>query len=113
MKAAIGIEDLQIPETYTLSQNYPNPFNPTTKISYTLPKSSYVTLTVYDLTGKEIAKLLDNTVANTGTNYVEWNGKDMKGRLAASGVYFYKIEARSMETGRTDFLNVKSMVLMK
>jgi hypothetical protein len=48
-----------------------------------------------------------------GTNYVEWNGKDVNGRLASSGVYFYKIEARSMETGRTDFLQVKSMVLMK
>jgi hypothetical protein len=107
------VGDLPIPDVYTLSQNYPNPFNPTTKISYTLPKSSYVTLTIYDLNGKEIAKLLDNNVSNMGTNYVEWNGKNMKGMSASSGVYFYKIEARSMQTGKTEFLQVKSMILMK
>ena len=109
----IDVEELPIPETYTLSQNYPNPFNPTTKISYTLPRSSYVTLTIFDLNGKEITKLLNNTVSNMGTNYVEWNGKNARGISASSGVYFYKIEARSMETGKTDFLQVKSMLLMK
>jgi flagellar hook assembly protein FlgD len=65
------------------------------------------------LNGKEIARLLDNQTANTGVNYVEWNGKNAKGITASSGVYFYKIEARSMETGKTEFLQVKSMMLMK
>ena len=111
--ATIDVGDLPTPESYTLSQNYPNPFNPTTKISYTIPKSAYVTLTIFDLNGKEITRLLDNTVSNLGTNYVEWNGKNAKGITASSGVYFYKIEARSMETGKTDFLQVKSMILMK
>ena len=110
---SIDVNELTIPDVYTLSQNYPNPFNPTTKISYSLPKLSYVTLTVYDLNGKEITRLLDNRVSNIGTNYVEWNGKNAKGNLASSGVYFYKIEARSTETGKTEFLQVKSMILMK
>ena len=113
MLNTIGVENPTVPEVYTLSQNYPNPFNPSTKISYTLPKSSYVTLTIYDLNGKEIAKLLDNQVSNSGTNYAEWNGKNAKGILASSGVYFYKIEARNTETGKTEFLQVKSMLLMK
>lgn len=113
MVSTVDVDELTTPDIYTLSQNYPNPFNPTTKIGYSLPKSSYVTLTIYDLNGKEITKLLDNHVSSVGTNYVEWNGKNAKGNLASSGVYFYKIEARSMETGRTEFLQVKSMILMK
>ncbi|MGE5796690.1 MAG: T9SS type A sorting domain-containing protein [Ignavibacteria bacterium] len=87
-------------QTFTLSQNYPNPFNPTTTITYTLPKSSIVTLKVYDILGKEIATLV-NEEKLSGTYNVTWNAWE-----AASGVYFYKITAG-------EYSKVNKMMLLK
>ena len=72
---------------YFLSQNYPNPFNPTTTITYSLPKSTFVTLKVYDIIGEEIAELV-NEKKDSGTYDVTWNAQNIP-----SGVYFYKITA--------------------
>ncbi len=89
-----------VPDKFELSQNYPNPFNPTTKINFSLPKQSFVTLRIFDITGREVAKLL-NEVKPTGVYSVDFNGADF-----ASGVYFYRIEA-------ADFVDTKRMVLVK
>jgi hypothetical protein len=91
---------INIPNEYSVSQNYPNPFNPVTNIKYQIPKDGFVTLRVYDITGREIAKLV-NEVKQAGSYTVSFNGSNF-----ASGVYFYKIQSG-------DFVKVKKMVLVK
>ena len=89
-----------IPNSYSLSQNFPNPINPSTKISYQLPKTSFVTLRVYDILGREVS-LLVNEQQNAGTYEVTFDANHL-----ASGVYFYRIEAGS-------FVQTRKLVLMK
>ena len=85
---------------FKLNQNYPNPFNPSTKISYSLPKDEYVTLNVYNIAGKEVAKLVDG-LRSAGEYSVSFNASELP-----SGVYFYKLNAGS-------FSQIKKMVLTK
>jgi gingipain R len=89
-----------IPQTFSLSQNYPNPFNPVTKISFDIPKTVLTKLTVYDILGREIMKLV-NEVKQPGQYVVDFDGAKI-----ASGVYYYKLEAGT-------YMNVKKMLLIK
>jgi len=75
-----------------LFNNYPNPFNPTTRIAFSVPEACHVSLKVYDVTGREIAVLIDDYM-NEGRHEVSWNGKDKAGRNVTSGVYFYRLKA--------------------
>ena len=75
------------PSEFKLEQNYPNPFNPVTIINYNLPISTFVTIKIFDLNGREI-KVLVNEYKNAGMYNVEFEGKAL-----ASGVYFYRMEA--------------------
>ena len=93
-------EELIIPTKFELNQNFPNPFNPVTTIRYALPKSARVTLSVYDLNGRVVEKLVDEQKV-PGHYSVQWNAE----RYSA-GVYFYKLEAG-------DFVEVKKCVLVK
>jgi len=98
-----GIEGNAItltPDKFELSQNYPNPFNPVTKISFSIPKQSLVSLKVYDMLGKEVAKLV-NEVKTAGVYNVNFDASSL-----SSGVYFYKIEAGN-------FSEIKKMMLIK
>ncbi len=92
--AVTGIDDNKnkniIPSAFELSQNYPNPFNPSTIIRFALPKSSFVTLKIYNILGQEV-KTLVNENRNAGTYSVQWNGDDNFGIQAASGAYIYRI----------------------
>ncbi|HUN65065.1 MAG TPA: PKD domain-containing protein [Bacteroidota bacterium] len=102
----------QLPRNYTLYQNYPNPFNPTTIITFDLPEPSFVTITVYDVIGREVATLVDHQLLDGGEQQVEFNAVRL-----ASGVYFYKMAARAVpaeqgQTGRT-FVDVKKMLLLR
>jgi photosystem II stability/assembly factor-like uncharacterized protein len=85
---------------YRLSQNYPNPFNPTTNIEFSVARASNVELKVYDLLGREIATLV-NGQHNPGTYSVVFDARHL-----SSGVYYYTMRAG-------DFVNTKSLVLMK
>jgi hypothetical protein len=89
-----------LPKEFALQQNYPNPFNPTTSINYDLPVSSIVTLQIYDVSGREIATLV-NEQQNAGIYNVQFHGSNI-----ASGVYFYRIKAG-------EFTQVKKMFLIK
>jgi photosystem II stability/assembly factor-like uncharacterized protein len=89
-----------VPDKYYLSQNYPNPFNPTTKISFSLPKSGYITLKVYDILGKEVTELINET-KQAGNYIVDFNALDL-----TSGVYFYKLESEG-------FSDIKKMIFLK
>ena len=83
-----------------LKDNYPNPFNPTTRISYSLPQESFVTLKIYDAVGREIATLV-NGLKSEGEYSVDFNAGSF-----ASGFYFYKLEAGNVT-------QVKKMMLIK
>jgi hypothetical protein len=98
----VGIddEDSQLPTEFSLEQNYPNPFNPETIIEYKISNTTPVSITVYDLVGREIAVLV-NEVKQPGNYLVNFNGENI-----ASGVYFYKMIAG-------DFSFVKKMNLLK
>ena len=89
-----------IPAEFALGQNFPNPFNPSTTINYELPASNFVTLKIYDLTGKEVMTLV-NENQNAGRYTATFNGANL-----ASGMYFYKITAG-------EFTFVRKMVLIK
>jgi hypothetical protein len=78
----------EVPNVYTLSQNYPNPFNPTTKIDFGLPKGDFVTLKVFDITGREIEQLVNMRML-AGKYSVTFNN----GNNLASGIYFYRLVA--------------------
>ena len=62
-----------LPEIFTLYQNYPNPFNPITTLRYDLPEQAFVTLTIYDMLGREITKLV-STTQEAGFKLVQWDG---------------------------------------
>jgi flagellar hook assembly protein FlgD len=85
-----------VPTSDELKQNYPNPFNPSTTIEYTLQKQEYVSIKIYDITGKEITSLV-NSEQNAGNYRVIWNGKTDRGTTVASGVYFYQLRTPTMK----------------
>lgn len=95
------------PSIFGLSQNYPNPFNPSTKIRYDIPKYGFVKLTVFDILGKEIEKLVYEK-QTPGIYEATFNGS-----FYPSGVYFYKLTIVD-PTGKTDgFTDTKRMILIK
>jgi hypothetical protein len=89
-----------VPKSYTLSQNYPNPFNPSTNIKFSIPKSGIVKLTIFDITGKVVATLVDEQL-NSGSYTYDFDASNI-----ASGVYFYKLQTDG-------FTDVKKMLLVK
>jgi predicted GH43/DUF377 family glycosyl hydrolase len=93
-------ENIRILNGYSLKQNYPNPFNPTTKIVFSIPKSEFVTLKVYNILGEEVVTLV-NKKQPAGSYEVEWDASGF-----ASGVYYCQLKAG-------DFKHVKKMVLIK
>jgi len=101
-------ENAQKPETpksYALLQNYPNPFNPTTLIRYALPQQANVTLTVYNLLGQEVARLVDE-VQRAGYHEVRWDSRNIHGAFVSSGIYFYRISAGT-------YTDIKKMILLR
>jgi hypothetical protein len=95
----------ELPSSPLLLANYPNPFNPETIIKYQIPKSTDVTLKIYNLLGQEIRTLVDE-FKEAGSYEVYWNGKDDLGQTVASGIYLYQIQAG-------DFVQVKKMAFLK
>lgn len=90
----------EIPDVFELCQNYPNPFNPVTKISYSLPVASNVTIRIFDISGKQVAELI-NSFQQEGTYEVSFEA-----RALSSGIYFYVMRAG-------EFSQTKKMTLIK
>jgi hypothetical protein len=86
--------------TYSLAQNFPNPFNPTTNINFSVPKSEFVKISVYDITGRLVQELVNSNLT-AGKYNATWDASNY-----SSGVYFYKIQAG-------DFTEMKKMSLIK
>jgi hypothetical protein len=101
-KAPDGVRELisGIPLNYNLLQNYPNPFNPTTVIRYQLPVASTVSLTIYDLLGREVATLV-NERQQAGWKEVQWNASTF-----SSGIYFCRLTAGNC-------IETKKMLLLR
>jgi hypothetical protein len=89
-----------VPRAFILRQNYPNPFNPITTIEFDLPKTSEVTLRIYNILGEEVAKLVSEKLAG-GSYLYDWDASNL-----ASGLYLYRLQAG-------DFVETRKMILIK
>jgi GH35 family endo-1,4-beta-xylanase len=110
VKVVNAVGDLagNTPTGFVLGQNYPNPFNPTTAISYQLSAVSFVTLTVHDMLGREVATLVSDE-RRAGAHSVVWDASGQP-----SGVYVYRLTARSLDgNDKTMVVDSKRMILMK
>ena len=99
------IEPKRIVETFSLFYSYPNPFNTATTISYVLKSNSKVKLMIYNLTGKEVVKLIDE-VQLAGEYQVIWNGNDNNRKEVSSGIYFCILKI-------DNFIETKKMILIR
>jgi len=94
-----------LPKEFKLCQNYPNPFNPSTSIEYSVPTKSHVTLTIYNILGQRVSRLVDET-KSAGTYTAVWNGTDDADEPVASGIYFYRLT-------NDDNTSSRKMILLK
>ena len=101
-----SVEDITgLPEAFAFKQNYPNPFNPSTILTVELPEASNVLLTIYDLRGREVRRLVSNRL-EPGFHRVVWGGTSTLGRPASAGVYIAHLIAG-------DFSKTVKMVLLR
>jgi hypothetical protein len=97
----VDIKDEPVkPKKYALEQNYPNPFNPATNIKFSLAKSGYVKLEVYNLIGQKVAEVVNGNM-NAGVHQVNFDAEGL-----SSGVYVYKLTT-------PEFTSSKKLVIMK
>jgi len=89
-----------LPTAFALHQNYPNPFNPVTTIAYDIPRQAHVVLAVYDVLGRKVAELVNETLP-AGSYSVQFDGSGL-----SSGVYVYRLESEK-------FSQARSLVLIK
>ncbi|MCB0748305.1 MAG: T9SS type A sorting domain-containing protein, partial [Ignavibacteriae bacterium] len=99
-----GVTDVKIhnatPAIYALNQNYPNPFNPSTTIEFSIPKTSFVSLKVYDILGREVSNLISE-LKNAGNYNINFNADNF-----SSGLYFYQLKV-------DNFIETKKMMFLK
>lgn len=93
-----------VPLAFGLGEAYPNPFNPSTQIQYSVPQSAFVTLTVYDVLGRDVVTLVHGWTS-PGIYEVRWNASGM-----ASGIYYYRMMAASSQGG---FTTVRKLILAR
>ncbi|MEN8192064.1 MAG: T9SS type A sorting domain-containing protein, partial [Bacteroidota bacterium] len=96
----INEELTNLPKEFSLGQNYPNPFNPSTKIKYSIPNRTQVTLKVFDVLGSEIITLV-NKEQTAGYYAIEFDASNL-----TSGIYFYRVQAGQ-------FVETKKMILLR
>ena len=99
------VSETIIPLEFKLYQNYPNPFNPTTQIKYDLPEDQFVNITIYDVMGRKVRSLMNDS-QTAGYHSLRWDAKNDIGEGIAAGMYIYNIQAG-------EFRAMKKMVLLK
>lgn len=104
---ALGTDDghTGLPTDFQLSQNYPNPFNASTQIKYSLPRTTHVNITVFNVAGQHVTTIIDD-LESAGNHAIVWEAYSADGNPLPSGIYFYRIQAGH-------FLATKKMVLLK
>jgi len=102
----VSLADVTVmPEKFTLHQNYPNPFNPVTTLRYDLPENGYVNIIIYDMLGRQV-KTLFNQTQSAGIHSIQWNATNDYGKPVSAGIYLYQIQAG-------EYISTKKMVLLK
>ena len=101
----LGLDNSLTPKVFALHQNYPNPFNPLTQIRYDLPEDQLVSITIYDVMGRNIRTLM-NVNQSAGYHSIHWDAKNKVGEAVSAGMYIYTIQAGS-------YRHMKKMVLLK
>jgi len=101
---SVYLESL-LPDKFAIHQNYPNPFNPITTLRYDLPEQANVNIIIYDMLGRQVRTLLNQT-QDAGYRSVIWDATNDYGKPVSAGVYLYKIQAG-------EFVQTKKMVLLK
>jgi Secretion system C-terminal sorting domain len=96
----------ELPTHFSLKQNYPNPFNPSTTIRYELPNRSGIRIVITNTLGQQIA-VLENGEREAGIHEVKWHSN------VASGIYFYRIDAVSIDDPNHRFMQARKMLLLK
>jgi hypothetical protein len=96
---AVQAGPVAAPRGFALEQNYPNPFNPQTTIAYQLPQVGPVKLTLYNVAGQVVRRLVDQVQA-AGQYQVTWDSRDDQGREVGSGVYLYRLVAGPFQQTR-------------
>ncbi|HTY58306.1 MAG TPA: S8 family serine peptidase [Bacteroidota bacterium] len=102
---SVGPATQGVPVAFDLEQNYPNPFNPTTRIAYTVGERGLVTLEVFDILGRNVTTLVNETQA-AGSYQITWNGRNGANMPVTSGVYFYRLKSGGLS-------KTNRMVLLK
>lgn len=105
MTTEVNEKTNSLPTEFSLLQNYPNPFNPTTTITFSLPKSTTVDLTIFNVTGQVVNNLVEGQL-NASNHQIQWNGTDNFGSPVPSGIYFYQLKSG-------EFSQVRKMQLLK
>ncbi len=106
--AILGVNDQyigSIPEEFSIHQNYPNPFNPMTQIKYEIPKEIFVSIVVYDLSGR-LVKTLVKENQSAGYYSINWDATNIQGLKVSAGMYIYRIQSGN-------FSETKKMILLK
>ena len=96
---------IEIPVKYAFHQNYPNPFNPVTTLRYDIPENSHVNITIYDMLGRQVKTLINQT-QDAGYRSVIWDATNDYGKLVSAGIYLYQIQAG-------EYIQTKKMLLLK
>ncbi|MGD0339488.1 MAG: T9SS type A sorting domain-containing protein [Bacteroidota bacterium] len=96
----IPYTNMNMKDKFQLYSNYPNPFNPTTTIKFSIPKTGYTTLKIFNITGREVVALVSEKL-NPGTYTTKWDASNL-----SSGIYFYRLQSGT-------FIQTKKLVLMK
>ena len=104
---SVGVDNRNetFPQGFALEQNFPNPFNPVTTLRYALPERGLVTITIYDMLGRQVKTLINQT-QDAGYRSVIWDASNDYGKPVSAGIYLYQIQAG-------DYIQTKKMVLLK
>jgi hypothetical protein len=100
----ISNDNNHLPSRFHLYRNFPNPFNPRTTISFDIPHTAHVQLTIYDILGRQVRRLIDTQPA--GQHKITWDATDNYGQHVAAGLYFCRMEAG-------DYIKVIKLALVK
>ncbi|KAA0227168.1 T9SS C-terminal target domain-containing protein [candidate division KSB1 bacterium] len=101
-----------LPANFTLQQNYPNPFNPSTRIRFALPARAVVSLTIYDMNGRVVRHLIRQQTYEPGWPEVTWDARNDAGAAVGSGIYFYRLTGRNLESNES-FVQTHRLLLLR